>query len=63
MLTATAYFGGDRKVTSALLADSIGTNSVIVRTIMGQLQDAALARVRGRTVGWGARFLREFSLP
>lgn len=46
MLTATAYFGGDRKVTSALLADSIGTNPVIVRTIMVQLQDAGLLEVR-----------------
>ena len=46
MLTATAYFGGDRKVTSALLADSIGTNPVIVRTIMRQLQDAGLLEVR-----------------
>lgn len=46
MLAATAYFDGDRKVTSALLADSVGTNPVIVRTIMRQLQDAGLLEVR-----------------
>lgn len=46
MLAATAYFGGDHKVTSALLADSVGTNPVIVRTIMRQLQDAGLLEVR-----------------
>ena len=44
-------FGADHKITSDFLADSIGTNPVIVRKIMVQLQDAGLIRIARGTGG------------
>ena len=46
ILTAVKYFGEETKTTSKLLAGSIGTNPVIVRNIMLQLQDADLITVK-----------------
>lgn len=42
ILTAVQYFGSSQKVTSSFLAGSIGSNPVIVRNIMLQLQSAGL---------------------
>lgn len=46
ILAAAEYFGKDRKVTSDLLASSIGSNPVIIRNIMGSLRDAGLIEVK-----------------
>ena len=45
LLAVTAYLGEDEKVTSNILAGSIGVNPVIVRNIMGDLKEAGLIRV------------------
>ena len=45
VLTATAYFSKDQKVTSEFLAASVGSNPVIIRNIMGQLKKAGLIKV------------------
>lgn len=46
VLTATAYFSRDHKVTSEFLAESVGSNPVIIRNIMGQLKKAGLIAVK-----------------
>lgn len=46
ILTAAEYFGRDHKITSQFLASSIGSNPVIVRNIMLQLQDAGIITVK-----------------
>lgn len=46
ILAATKYFGDDHKITSQFLAASIGTNPVIVRNIMLQLQSAGIIEVK-----------------
>lgn len=46
MLAAAEYFKDMGKITSQFLASSIGTNPVIVRNIMLQLQDAGIIAVR-----------------
>jgi DNA-binding IscR family transcriptional regulator len=46
LLTASRYFEGQQKITSRFLAGSIGTNPVIVRNIMLQLQEAGLIDVK-----------------
>jgi DNA-binding IscR family transcriptional regulator len=46
ILVAAKYFKKDQKVTSSFLAGSIGSNPVIVRNIMIQLQDAGLIDVK-----------------
>ena len=46
VLTATAYFSKDQKVTSEFLAASVGSNPVIIRNIMGQLKKAGLIKVK-----------------
>ncbi|MDO5597745.1 MAG: Rrf2 family transcriptional regulator [Acidaminococcus sp.] len=46
MLAVTEWFGRDCKVTSDLLASSIGCNPVIVRNLMKQLREAGLIAVR-----------------
>lgn len=46
LLAAVEYFGKDHKVTSQFLAASIGSNPVIVRNIMVQLQNAGLIDVK-----------------
>ena len=51
ILAAVKYFGEETKTTSKLLAGSIGTNPVIVRNIMLQLQDAELITVKRGTGG------------
>lgn len=42
ILAAVEYFGKDTKVTSDLLASSIGSNPVIIRNIMSDLQNAGI---------------------
>jgi DNA-binding IscR family transcriptional regulator len=46
VLTATAYFSKDHKITSEMLAASVGCNPVIIRNIMGQLKKAGLIQVK-----------------
>ena len=46
ILLATKYFEGEHKITSQFLANSIGSNPVIVRNIMLQLQDAGIIDVK-----------------
>lgn len=46
LLVAAKYFEGEQKITSRFLADSIGSNPVIVRNIMLQLQEAGIIEVR-----------------
>lgn len=42
VLAAVDFFGKDRKVTSEFLAASIGSNPVIIRNIMSDLQNAGI---------------------
>lgn len=51
ILTAAKFFEGQQKVTSQFLASSIGSNPVIVRNIMLQLQAADLIEVKRGTGG------------
>ena len=46
ILTATAYFAPTAKITSEFLADSVGSNPVIIRNIMAQLKDANLIAIK-----------------
>ena len=46
ILAATKFFGEDQKITSTFLAGSIGSNPVIVRNIMQQLQEAGIIYVK-----------------
>ena len=46
ILTATAYFSQDYKVTSDFLAGSVGCNPVIIRNLVGQLKGAGLLETR-----------------
>lgn len=46
LLTATKFFEENYKITSKFLAESIGSNPVIVRNIMLQLQDAGIIDVK-----------------
>ncbi|WP_274940565.1 Rrf2 family transcriptional regulator [Chordicoccus furentiruminis] len=46
ILAATEYFGKDQKITSELLASSIGSNPVIIRNIMGSLRNAGLIEIK-----------------
>ncbi len=45
LLAVTDYFGEDEKVTSNILAGSIGVNPVIVRNVMGDLKEAGLISI------------------
>lgn len=51
LLAAAEYFKDQEKVTSKFLASSIGTNPVIVRNIMLQLQSSGLIEVKRGTGG------------
>ncbi|MBE6736670.1 MAG: Rrf2 family transcriptional regulator [Ruminococcaceae bacterium] len=42
ILAVIDFLGEDAKVTSSVLAGSIGVNPVIVRTVMGQLKEAGI---------------------
>ena len=42
LLVVLDYLGGSEKVTSAVLAGSIGVNPVIVRNVMGRLKEAGI---------------------
>ena len=42
ILAVIDYLGDDAKVTSSVLAGSIGVNPVIVRTVMGRLKEAGI---------------------
>ncbi|MFC4565744.1 Rrf2 family transcriptional regulator [Nocardiopsis mangrovi] len=55
---------GDRSLTSAEIADSLASNPVLVRRILGGLRDADLVRsTEGRGGGWSlARPAREITL-
>ena len=46
ILTAAKFFGEQQKITSQFLAESIGSNPVIVRNIMLQLQKAGIIGVK-----------------
>lgn len=46
ILVASKFFGEDRKVTSQFLSESIGSNPVIVRNLMLQLQKAGIIDVK-----------------
>lgn len=46
IIAAADYFGGDTKVTSDLLASSIGSNPVIIRNIMSDLSGAGIIETR-----------------
>ena len=46
ILLATKYFQREHKITSQFLANSIGSNPVIVRNIMLQLQEAGIIDVK-----------------
>lgn len=46
LLTASKFFQGTNKITSNFLAQSIGSNPVIVRNIMLQLQKAGIIDVK-----------------
>lgn len=51
LLVAVEYFEKTTKVTSDLLASSIGSNAVIIRNLMGKLKKAGLVTVRRGTGG------------
>ena len=51
ILAAADYFGGGQKVTSDLLAKSIGCNPVVVRNIMSDLQKAGIIETKRGTGG------------
>jgi Rrf2 family protein len=55
---------GDRSLTSAEIADSLASNPVLVRRILGSLRDAGLVwSAEGRGGGWSlARTPREITL-
>ncbi|KAB2343723.1 RrF2 family transcriptional regulator [Actinomadura rudentiformis] len=55
---------GDRSLTSAEIADSLASNPVLVRRILGSLRDAGLVwSTEGRGGGWSlARAPREITL-
>ncbi|MCI6648792.1 MAG: Rrf2 family transcriptional regulator [Lachnospiraceae bacterium] len=46
IIAAADYFGGDTKVTSDLLASSIGSNPVIIRNIMSDLSAAGIIETK-----------------
>jgi DNA-binding IscR family transcriptional regulator len=46
ILVASVYFAPTKKVTSAFLASSIGSNPVIIRNIMTQLAQAGIIEVK-----------------
>lgn len=46
ILAATRFFEKDHKITSQFLASSIGSNPVIIRNIMTQLQEAGIIDVK-----------------
>lgn len=45
IITAIDYFKDTEKVTSNFLAGSVGTNPVIIRTVMGKLKDAGILEI------------------
>ena len=50
LLAVINYLGEDEKVTSSVLAGSIGVNPVIVRNVMGNLKEAGLISIsQGRS--------------
>jgi DNA-binding IscR family transcriptional regulator len=50
LLAVIDYLGEDEKVTSSVLAGSIGVNPVIVRNVMGNLKEAGLISIsQGRS--------------
>lgn len=51
VLAAADFFGGDTKVTSDLLASSIGSNPVIIRNIMSDLRAAGIISTKRGTGG------------
>ena len=46
LLTAARYFENETKITSQFLASSMGSNPVIIRNIMLQLQEAGIIDVK-----------------
>ena len=59
LLAVIDYLGEDEKVTSSVLAGSIGVNPVIVRNVMGNLKEAGLISIsQGKS---GIELSRELS--
>ena len=62
LLVVIDYLGDSEKVTSNLLAGSIGVNPVIVRNVMGNLKEAGIINIsQGKTGISLARGLNEIS--
>lgn len=51
ILAAAEYFEGDYKITSSFLSNSIGSNPVIIRNIMSDLQSAGIIETKRGTGG------------
>ena len=50
IIAALEYFKNDYSMTSSFLADSVGVNPVLIRTIMTELKDAGLIKIsQGKT--------------
>lgn len=50
IITAIDYFKNSETVTSGFLADSVGANPVIIRTVMSKLKDAGIITIsQGKT--------------
>lgn len=47
VLIAIEYFRDDEKITSDMLAGTVGSNPVIIRNIMSQLKEAGRLRSAG----------------
>lgn len=45
VITAIDYFKDKKNVTSSFLADSVGANPVIIRTVMGKLKEAGIISI------------------
>ncbi len=51
ILLCAAFFSESRRVTSAFLAESVKTNPVVIRKLMGLLKDAGLIEIAAGTGG------------
>ena len=50
IIAALEYFKNEYNVTSAFLAESVGVNPVLIRTIMAELKNAGLIEIsQGKT--------------
>ncbi len=51
ILLCVAFFSGTRKITSSFLAESVKTNPVVIRKLMGLLKEAGLIEIAAGTGG------------